>query len=196
MHRSFDTGRVLAPIALCAALAFPAHGGAADAAPADTGWSAGAAALFGDYQLDDGSLDDSSVGIKLFGQYRFNGFLAIEGTFLNTGGFDEDTNPASPGGEATVSARGFSLDVLGFAPLPAENIQVFGKAGFFSIDQDLEFDGADAGSRGADGLTLGLGADFAVADRIAVRLDADWYDMDGADFWTVGLGASYQFGIP
>ena len=193
MQRIYNPGlaQLLASTALLTALVLPAHAG-----PADEGWRVGGAVLFGEYSLDNNAIDDSSVGFKGYGQYRFNKYLGIEGAFLSSGDFDEDTTPAEPGGEATVSATGFSFTAVGYVPLPSENFQVFGKAGYYSLDQDLEIDGEPGSSRGADGITLGIGADIAVASQVAVRLEGDWYDLDDADFWTVGLGLNYQFGKP
>jgi opacity protein-like surface antigen len=193
MQRKFNWGAgcLLASAALLAVTAFPAR-----AATGDQGWHIGAAALFGEYSLDNNGVDDSSVGFKAYGGYRFNKYLGLEAAFINSGDFDEDTTPAEAGGDATVSATGFSLTALGYVPLPLDNIEVFGKVGFYNIDQDLELDGTDAGTRGADGITLGIGTDVAVAEQWAVRLEGDWYDLSGANFWTVGLGVSYQFGKP
>lgn len=193
MHANFNTGfrHLLTTAAIFASLLMPAH-----ASPADAGWRIGAAALFSEYSFDNDALDDNAIGFKGYAQYRFGKYFGVEGAFINSGEFDEDTTPAAPGGEATVTATGFSLDAVGYLPLSTENFQVFGKAGYYSIDQDLEIDGDSGSSRKADGITVGIGADFAVAEQVAVRLEGDLYDLDGADFWTVGLGINYQFGAP
>ncbi|TFG84076.1 MAG: porin family protein [Chromatiales bacterium] len=191
MQANFNSGlsHLLASTTLLAVLLMPAHAG-----PSDAGWRIGGAVLFSEYSLDNNAIDDSAVGFKGYAQYRFGKYFGIEGAFLNSGEFDEDTTPASSGGKATISATGFSLDAVGYLPLTTDNFQLFGKAGYYNLDQDLEIDGESGSSRSADGITLGIGADFAVAEQLAIRLEGDWYDLDGADFWAVGLGLNYQFG--
>lgn len=73
------------------------------------------------------------------------------------------------------------------------DIQFFGKVGFFSLNQTLSIDEQNANSRRADGLTLGLGMNIPVAEDLALRVESDWYDLDGAHFWSAGLGVSYHF---
>jgi opacity protein-like surface antigen len=192
MHANFNSGfrHLLASTALIVALVGPAHAG-----PADAGWRIGGAVLFSEYSLDNNALDDSAIGFKGYAQYRFGPHFGIEGAFLSSGEFDEDTAPGESGGSATISATGFSLAAVGYLPLSTDNFQVFGKAGYYNLDQDLEIDGAGSG-RSADGMTAGLGAEFAVTEDLAIRLEGDVYDLDSADFWTVGLGLNYQFGKP
>lgn len=181
-------GRLLASAALLGALAVPAH-----ADDANEGWRLGASALFSDYKLDTGEIDDTTIGARVYGQYRFNDYLGLELAFLNTGDF-EDSGTADSGDDLSLGVQGFSLDVLGYLPLSTEDLQVFAKVGFYSLDQDLQVADGNGSERTADGLTAGFGADIAVASQWGLRLEGSWFDLDGADFWAVGLGVNYHFG--
>lgn len=187
-------GQILAAV-LFAATALPAWAGPDSESP-HAGWQIGAGALYGDYQLDGSAVDDHAIGFKGWGQYRFNRYLGLEVAILDTGDFNEDTSPGQPGGSATISAQGFSMAVLGYLPFSPGGVQMFGKAGFYRLDQTLQLDSDVSTSRIADGFTAGAGADLAVASHVTLRLEGDWYDLDSADFWTVDLGVSYHFGSP
>lgn len=184
-------GRLLAGPALLLAAALPATAGIAD-----PGWSVGAAALFGQYKLDSGGIDDNAMGFKASAEYRLNSHFGVEGSFLNTSDFSGDTTPGIEGGEARLTARGFGLDLVAYLPYAPQAVQAFGKVGYYRLKQDLEVDGESFGNSVAKGFSLGAGVDLEVADQWAVRLAGDWYKLDDADFWTVGLGLRYRFARP
>jgi len=180
-------GQTLAAAALLGLAALPAQ-----AEDASSGWRLGASAVYSDYQLDTGQLDDSSIGARVYGNYRFNRLLGVEAAFLNTGDI-EDNGTVGPDDDASVGIQGWSLDVLGYLPFFTDDLQVFGKVGFYSLDQDLDVAGSSS-ERSADGLSAGLGADIALASQWGLRLEGNWFDLDGADFWTAGIGVNYRFG--
>ena len=161
-----------------------------------TGWNLGIAAAFGEYQFDSNQLDDSSAGFKLFAGYRINQWLGVEGAYHNFGDFEEDTTPAVTGGDAIAQIDGFSVSGLYFLPVGGEDFELYGKAGFYSFDQEVFVDDTTVGNNSPDGLHAGAGARFFISDQLAVRSEADWFDIDKGDLWSLNLGFEYLFGRP
>ena len=171
------------------------------AADDETAWNAGVAAVFGDYKFDDNNLDDSSTGFKLFTGYRFNKLLGVEGAYHNFGDFEEDLDPPNPGGEAKAELDGFSAAALLFAPLASEDLDVYGKAGYYFFDQEVVVNNSSgieqvAGNNSPSGLLLGAGSKFSISDQFAIRAEADWFDIDDGDLWALNVGFEYLFGRP
>ena len=171
-------------------------GTAALAADDTTVWNAGIAASFGQYTFDSNQLDDSSVGFKLFGGYRFNKWLGLEGAYHNFGDFNEDLDPPNPGGDATANLDGFSGSALIYAPLGSEDFEAYGKVGYYFFDQEVVVDDAVVGSNSPEGIALGAGARFFVSDQFAIRAEGDWFDIDDGNLWSINLGFEYLFGRP
>ncbi|MCE7903799.1 MAG: hypothetical protein DYH20_14465 [Gammaproteobacteria bacterium PRO9] len=178
---------------LMTALVLGFAAGTALAADDSTGWNAGASAVFGEYDFDNNQIDDKSTGFKLFTGYRINKWLGLEGSYHNFGRFKEDL-PA-PDGDVQVDIDGFSVTGLLFAPL-SKDFEAFAKAGWYTFDQQAIVDDTVTSRNSPDGLTLGAGARAYLSDRFAVRADADWFDIDDADLWSINLGIEYLFGKP
>ena len=166
----------------------------ANAENESAGWRVGGALAYGDFKRNDGLIDDASVGFKLFGQYRFNSWLGAEGAYYNSSDFSGDTTPGSVGGEADTSYKGFSINGIGYIPLPGDRLDLFLKAGYVDFTNvKLKVDGVDVNTRTEDGLTLGFGTSVRATDVIGIRAEFDWYDTSAADLWTFSLGAEYRF---
>jgi len=171
------------------------------AADDETFWNAGIAAVFGDYEFDDNNLGDTSTGFKLFTGYRFNSLFGVEGAYHNFGDFEEDLDPPNPGGEAKAEIDGFSAAALLFAPLASEDLEVYGKAGYYAFDQEVVVRDASAvesvvGSNSPSGLMLGAGSRFEISEQFAIRAEGDWYDINDGELWSLNLGFEYLFGRP
>jgi len=169
-------------------VAFAVTSFGAHAADGDSPWRVGIAGTFTEYSFDDKSIDDNAVGVRVIAEYRINEYLGLGATFLNTGKVKDRT----PAGRASITLEGFTAGVLGYVPLPGDEIELFGKVGYFSLDQDLRV--ADTfQSRRTNGLTLGAGGRVSMTDRIGVRLELDWFDTKNSDFKLVSVGVDYQF---
>jgi len=193
------TPRATARQAAGTALALALAATPAIAADDTTTWTFGAAAVFGKYTLDDQTIDDDAVGGKVTLGYRVNRWVGVEGSWLRSGEFDDDLDQDNPGGEFEVDVGGFTLNAVFYAPLESDDLTVYGKAGFYRFDQQLDAFGSDgqlssSASRIINGITLGAGVRVRVAPRVDIRAEGDWYDIDGGDYWALSLGADYRFG--
>jgi opacity protein-like surface antigen len=176
-----------------------AAGPAAAADGAAGPWNFGAAVMFSKYTLDDDTIDDDSVGGRINLGYRINKWFGVEGSWLDSGQLDGDLQPDDPGGELEVDVGGFMVDAVVYAPIASDDIAFFAKGGLYRFDQQLEEFGSDgaqtsSSSRIITGLTLGAGMRVNLSPRVDIRVDGDWFDLDGGDYWTLSLGADYRFG--
>lgn len=170
------------------AVASLALGTGAVQAEEHTGWTVGISGVFGKYKRNDGIIDDNAVGIRAFAEYRINSLLAAEASYLNSGRYSDRT----PNGTARQTFDGFIASLVGYAPLGLDGIDLFGKAGYFTLNQDLSL-GGEFASRRTTGLALGAGGRVALTDNIGVRLEFDWFGVKSADLWNTAIGVDYRF---
>jgi opacity protein-like surface antigen len=157
-------------------------------------WRLAGSISYSDYQRDDDTVNDGGVGIKISQQYRFNKWFGLEAAFYDSPEFKDDFTPDTPGGESETSYQGLSFDGIGYLPSPSEKIDFFLKGGYFYFfNVDLSIDGVKVDDTTEDGLTLGAGTAIEVTDKVGLRVEFDWYDVSGADLWTLGIGAEYRF---
>ncbi len=132
-------------------------------AGADSGFYIGAGT--GDATLDEGGLDGSDTGFKIFAGYNI-GFIplvdfSVEASYVNFG------SPITGSGSVDVSAiNAFGLAGLSFGPFG-----VFAKTGI--TNWDLE---ASTGSESGTDPVYGIGARFAIGS-FAVRAEYEIYDL-------------------
>ncbi|MCC7258915.1 MAG: porin family protein [Gammaproteobacteria bacterium] len=179
-------------MAMVALLVLTSGPALADAEPSR--WQLGAAAAFSDFSGDiaGAEFEDSAVGAKLYVQYRFNDWLALEGAYHNTG--DLEQYSATEASEFDLSLDGYSLQGLLFLPWQAAGLQPFVKAGFFDFDDELADDGTTIDTSSEVGAVAGAGVVMAIADRFGIRAEAEWFNTDVGDLWAVNLGLEYRFG--
>ena len=157
-------------------------------------WRLGGSISYSDYERDDGTVSDGGIGIKISQQYRFNKWVGLEAAFYDSPEFKDDFTPDEPGGESETSYQGLTFHGIGYLPSPHEKIDFFLKGGYFYFfNVDLVVDGITVDDTTEDGLSLGAGAAFQATDKVGLRVEFDWYDVSGADLWTLGIGAEYRF---
>jgi opacity protein-like surface antigen len=187
------------PAVTLTAVALAMLAGPARAADDFTTWYAGGAILLADLQFDDDSFDDDAAGGRVGLGYRLNRWFAVEGSWLQTTDFDARPIPGVGGG-TELGINGFTLSAVGYAPVSSDRFAPYAKAGFYRLDQDLEV--TDAGgivensSRRIDGLVVGAGLRARISDRVDMRAEGEWFDIDSAELWMLSLGVDYRFGAP
>jgi len=181
-------------ITMAAALVLVAF--AANAQDDGIQFGVGVAASFSDYKGDSSfPVDDSGVGLQLYGQVQVNKWFGVEAGYYNSGDFATDLAPTEDGGETELRFSGFNLAAVGIIPIG--EIDLFAKVGMFDYDIDANVQLGSTvlpGSLGhATGLALGAGATVNVSERIGIRTVFDWYDIDNADLWALSLGVELRF---
>src|SRR5665647_450366 len=188
----------------------------------DAGWYVGAnvgasRATIDDARITSGLLgngfsaapitnDDSSTGYKLYGGYRLNRYIAVEGGYFDLGdfGFKATTVPA---GTLTgnIKLRGLNLDLVGTLPI-TEKFSVFGRIGANYTQARDTFSAAGAvnvldpnPSTRDTNLKVGLGLEYAFNDSLAMRAELERYRINNAvgnkgDIDLASVGLVYRFG--
>lgn len=136
------------------------------------------------------TVDDQDFGFKVFGGYRFNRNIAIEGAYTNFGKFSSHTDVLA-GGSGTGKGEWtpWSLNVSGVGIIPlGETFEIFGRAGasFWNLDFDFTASGpggtgtASESSSGVSGL-LGAGVAINFGRRVALRAEYERHFDVGDD---------------
>lgn len=129
------------------------------------------------------NFDESDVGYKLFGGYRFFPWLGVEGAYINGG------EPSVKETYLDESARlSISVDTLVGAVIFAlpigEYVELFVKPGVAYWDStttlkysspDFSFKDSDDDSGGA--FFIGAGAGFSFNENLGARLEYEWFDV-------------------
>ena len=205
---------------IASALLF-AFAGAANAAD-DGGWYGGfnlgqSRAEIDDARITSGLLagglsttsisdDDRDFGYKIFGGYKFNRFLAVEGGYFDLGKFGFTANTLPLGTlSGSMKVRGVNLDLVGILPI-TERFSAFGRAGVnyaeardsFSSTGAVTVLNANPKERDTN-YKFGGGLQFDFTRRLAMRLEGERYRINDAvgnkgDVDLISLGLIYRFG--
>ena len=200
---------------------FFAVAGAANAAD-DGGWYGGLNVGQSRAEIDDARItsnllagglrttsisdDDRDFGYKVFGGYKFNRFLAVEGGYFDLGKFSFTANTVPLGTlSGNIKLRGVNLDLVGILPI-TERFSAFGRAGVnyaeardsFSSTGAVRVLNANPKERDTN-YKFGGGLQFDFTRRLGMRLEAERYRINDAvgnkgDVDLISLGLIYRFG--
>lgn len=164
--------------------------------------------LTGGFTTNSIADDDGDIGWKLFGGYRFNQYLALEGGLYDLGGFGF-TATTTPAGSLTgaIELDGYNIDVVGFLPFGDSGMwSAFGRIGYGSTQGDSTFTSTGAvtvltpqASERLNDFKYGAGLQMDFSPSWGARLEYERFRVaDGigneGDIDLMSLGLVYRFG--
>jgi OOP family OmpA-OmpF porin len=153
--------------------------------------------------------EDTDVGYKLLGGYKFNKHFAVEGGYFNLGqfGFTASYAPASSF-TGSMKLQGVNLDALGILPL-TEKFSAFGRLGLIYAEAKDTFTGTGAGAsvaasdpnpkKSEANYKYGVGLQYDFTRALSMRGEWERYRVNDAvgntgDIDMVSVGLVYMFG--
>jgi len=139
------------------------------------------------------SLDDQDTAYKLQAGYRFNQNFALEGGYINLGKLKYSAAYTGGAGRAEIKADGWNIDVVGSIPV-GQTFVLFGKVGMINAKVEATVSATGPGGAAAGSVDdtsskghWGIGGDYALNDKMAVRLEYERFKNLG-DENTTGEG--------
>ena len=150
--------------------------------------------------------DKNDTGFKLYGGYRFNSFLALEGGYFNLGKFGYNAGTLPLGTlNGRIKVSGVNLDLVGSVPL-GEQFALFARAGVIDAEATDTFTGTGAvtvtnpnPSKRAVNYKFGAGLGYDFTPALGMRVEVERYRIDDAvrnkgDIDMLSVGLLYRFG--
>ncbi len=188
----------------------------------DAGWYLGAnvgqtRASIDDFRISQGlssigasmssiTAADRASGYKVYGGYRFNQMLAMEGGYFDLGEFSFDATTVPAGTlKGNIKLRGLNLDLVGTLPI-TKSFRALGRVGVNYAQASDSFVGTgfvhvlDGNPTKRDtNMKVGLGLEYAFNDALVLRAELERYRINDAvgnkgDVDMASLGLVYQFG--
>jgi OOP family OmpA-OmpF porin len=126
--------------------------------------------------------DNSTVGYKLYGGYRFNEFLGVEAAYLDLGELRFDGLYLGTPVTNLFDLRGATLQAVFHLPITRE-FSVLGKAGgiYWDLTNETTLPGfaASSGRNGFD-VALGAGVQYFLTRHFALRAEYEYFPNLGS----------------
>lgn len=143
---------------------------------------------------DDEFDDDNDVLQGLVG-YRFNKYLALEGSYIDFGHYGNNLSRAE--------TDGYTAGLKVTLPI-TERVELYAKGGQLWYSTDYDVVGL-SGNKDDEGVFAGAGVGFKVTDRFLINAEYTWYDAEinldnvtngsdtETDFKQASIGVEYRF---
>jgi hypothetical protein len=140
--------------------------------------------------------EEDQFGLKLFGGYRFLGYLGVEAGYVDYGTVTRhEVSILRESEELRVAIDSWDASIVGFLSL-GKKVDLFGKVGAASWNADVRVtvDGdSDEDNRSGTDLTYGLGIDFRFK-KLGMRFEGDWLEIpDTGGAFLLSLNLTYSF---
>lgn len=193
MNRVYARGLVAGAVAVLILAAGPAS--------AKNGFYVGGSFGQTTLKIDNLSLDleefdykADSTSYKIILGYRFMGFLAVEGSYVDFGDLSDSIDTIEGNVSVANDLKGFDAFAMGMLPLGIADI--FAKVGLVSWDSDIRAaigELIELDSRSGTDMVYGIGAQVRFKG-LAVRAEVEYFDIADADsVYLISLGATFTF---
>ena len=134
------------------------------------------------------SCKDTDTAWKVLGGYRFNRYIAAEGTYIDWGEVTASTATA----QVAAQQQSYGLAVVGTLPL-GERFELFGKIGFLKTEQETRriTPSPSTFNRDFSETHYGFGAKYAFTKNWALR--GEWENADKVEVEMLSIGVEYRF---
>ena len=149
-----------------------------------------------DLDLDLGTFDykADTTSYKIIVGYRFMGFLAVEGSYIDFGRLTDSFNGEGNPIAIQTDLKGFDAVAMGMLPLGIADI--FAKVGIASWDADIRSAVGDIVNFSSDSgtdMVYGLGVQVRFKG-LAVRGELEYFNIADADsVYLISVGATFTF---
>jgi OOP family OmpA-OmpF porin len=134
--------------------------------------------------------DDKDSTRKLFGGYRFNRYIAVEGSYIDWG---EVTATSSGGVNLAADQHSYGIAAVGSLQLGPQ-FTVFGKLGLLRTEQETRrISGPNPSTfqREETELHYGIGARYSLSSEWGLR--AEWENTEKLEVQMLSIGAEFTF---
>ncbi len=164
-------------------------------ANADTGLFVGASV--GSSHLEDDfsnlNIDTDATAYRFVAGFQFTDYLGIEAGYHNFGDFSETIDLGQVLSRTEINADGWTLGGTLGLPLN-EQISLYGRAGVFFWDADVEVNGFSIDVPEDENSYYGGGAKIDVTQNLSLLGDWTRYELDTIDSDVISIGFQYRFG--
>jgi len=162
---------------------------------ADTGLFVGAS--FGSSHLDEDftgfNIDTDANAYRIVGGFQFGDYLGLEAGYHNFGDFEETVDFGGLSSVSQITADGWTLGGTLGLPLN-EQFSLYGRAGVFFWDADVEVDGFSINVPDDENPYYGGGARVDVTSQLSLLGDWTRYELDTIESDVISVGFQYRFG--